>query len=316
MKRLIYIGWVFAVVGILWGTVLNESFEIPDPNDNEWFIPPLHWTRLTDNQYEDCYAGIHSEFVPRPQYDRNRDLVHWNIPGPVDGSRFVVLSTGDLGLNSDSIIDHAAISQVITFEPGQRLTGYFFFGTCDFLHYNDYGTISLFPVDPNSGLPEEIVLAYKDVMAVGDYGSMEDWEAFSYDFTASTAGTYELTCAVYDIHDTIYKSYLAVDGLRLCSPLWDKGDINMDCSIDLTDLFILSSAWLSECPDPNAMDGDPNTVPVRPVPPGYVIIPDPNYMSDPNCPCEISDLDGNYWVDHEDLRILTDNWLENGYKQP
>ena len=248
MIRFFCTGCFVILTGTLWGAILNESFEIPDPNVNEWFIPPLNWDRARDNSYKDCYVGLHREFVPHPQYDRNKNEVFWNIPAPADGSKFVVLSTGDLGFDSDPVITHSTIWQTVTFEPGHRFTGFYFFGTCDFLQYNDYGKIYLEPVDPNIGLPPEIPLAYADVEMVGDYRSTDTWRSFVYDFTPDTAGTYNLICTVKDIQDTIYKSYLAVDGLKVCTTLYDHGDINRDCSIDMIDLFIMSDAWLSVCP--------------------------------------------------------------------
>lgn len=292
------------------GSILNPSFEIPDPNVSVWFIPPLHWTRIYTRtiNYNDCYAGLHSEFLPLPEHDNEVD---WFISGPYHKSKFVLLSTGDLGRGSDEEITYATITQTVTFTPGQRISGAYFFGTCDYLQYNDYGKIYLQPVDPNSGLPMEIILAYMDVERVGDFSSTDDWIPFQYDFTEQTAGTYKLICTVQDVQDTIYKSYLAVDGLKVCTPLYDHGDLNMDCSIDLQDLYILSNAWLSECPDPNSIDDDPNTIPTTPWPPGFIF--DPNYVRDPNCPCEIADINKNWWVDPNDLEILSDHWLDKGY---
>lgn len=290
--------------------ILNASFEIPDPNVSDWFIPPIHWERVyaSDNKLKDCYAGLHSEFVPSPEHDNEVD---WYISAPFHKSRFVVLSTGDLGSRSDTEVTKATITQTVTFTGGQRISGAYFFGTCDYLQYNDFGKIYLQPVDPNNGLPSEIVLAYMDVKGVGDFQSTEGWLPFQYDFTEQTAGDYNLICTVEDVQDKIYKSYLAVDGFKLCTPLYEFGDINMDCSIDLVDLFILSNAWMSECPDPNAVDNDPNTIPTSPWPPDY--IPNPNYVPDPNCPCEMADINKNWWVDPDDLNTLTSHWLEHGF---
>ena len=305
MKRTLCIGWFLCILGSVSGMILNSSFEIPDPNETEWFIPPLDWIRANDNPYEDCYAGLHETFVPTPQYDRSITEVDWTIPAPFHESQFVVLSTGDLGLPSDPAITKAEISQIVTFYPGQRISGAYFFGTCDFLEYNDFGKIYLLPVDPNSGL-QEIQLGYSDVMIVGDFESSEEWQTFTYDFTQQTAGTYYLICTVQDVRDAIYKSYLAVDGLKVCTPLYSYGDINMDCSVDFEDLGILSRAWLSFCPDPNFYDpNNPDDV--------YLYTDfDPNTI-DPNCPCEIADINNDWFVDPNDLTILSDHLLENGF---
>ena len=311
MTPIIRISFFFWLGCTIWGGILNGGFEIPDPNTTEWFIPPWGWARAVDNPYRDCYAGLHRYLVPNPQYDRSKREVHWTLPEPYEGRRFVVLSTGDLGDDSDPAIIHSTITQTVTFLPGQRLSGAYFFGTCDFLQYNDYGKIYLVPEDPNSGLPSEIVLAYCDVMQVGDFQSTNTWIPFQYDFTEETAGTYRLICTVRDQLDTIYKSYLAVDGLSVCTV--QPGDINHDCSVDSEDFQILSQAWLSWCPDLNAFD--PNTLLPKPDYPGGTLPPgtvyDPNLI-DPNCPCPQADLNKDWFVDTLDLIILTDNWLKNG----
>lgn len=311
MKLILRIAYFCLLSCALWGGIQNGGFEIPDPNITEWFIPPWAWKRATDNPYGDCYAGLHRYLVPSPQYDRSKREVHWTVPAPYEGRRFVVLSTGDLGDESDPAITHSTIRQKGTFQAGQRLSGAYFFGTCDFLPYNDYGKIYLTPVDPNSGLPSEILLGYSDVSIVGDFQSTRRWIPFHYDFTEENAGTYYFICTVRDQLDTIYKSYLAVDGLSICTR--QPGDINQDCSVDIQDFQILSRAWLSWCPDPNAFD--PNDFSIKPdypigvIPPGYVY--DPNLI-DPNCPCPQADLNKDWFVDGLDLMILTDNWLHNG----
>lgn len=314
MKRIVGIVCFCSLGCTLWGGLLNGNFEILDPNITEWFIPPLYWHRVGDNPYGDCYAAVRRFFVPSPQYDRSKQQVDWMIPAAYEGKRFVVLSTGDLGEESDPAIIHSTIYQTVTFLPGQKIAGAFFFGTCDYLPYNDYGRIYLQPVDPNSGLPSEIVLAYADVIMVQDFQCTNDWIPFQYTFSEETAGTYNLICTVRDNQDTIYKSYLAVDGLYICTP--QPGDVNQDCIVDALDFQILSQAWLSWCPDPNAFD--PNDFSPDPnypnhaggvIPDGYIY--DPNLI-DPNCPCTQADLNKDWFVDTFDLTILTDYWLRNG----
>jgi hypothetical protein len=104
---------------------------------------------------------------------------------------------------------------------------------------------------------------------------------------------------VTDFKDTIYNSYFAIDGLRICRGGQPIADLDWDCDVDLLDYSIISEAWLTFCPDidinePN-FPGDPNDYP----PP----------VTDPNIPCQLADIDNNWFVDPNDLSIMSDQWL-------
>ena len=73
------------------------------------------------------------------------------------------------------------------------------------------------------------------------------------------------------------------------------GDLTGDCFVDLEDYSILSEAWLCFCPDVF----DPNTM-------------DPNDIADPNIPCQLADIDNSWFVDTNDLALLTSDWLVEG----
>jgi hypothetical protein len=94
-----------------------------------------------------------------------------------------------------------------------------------------------------------------------------------------------LTCEVLDVADRKYKTYLALDNFKVCygTPLY--GDINLDCAVDLLDFAQLSHLWFSDCSDPNTYD--------------------PNYI------CDYADFDGSLIVDHNDLILMSEHWLEN-----
>jgi len=291
--------------GQIQGRILNGGFEISVPTLPEFYDdpnhpPPLDWPRETNNPSGDCYAGLHNNFNPPPA--DNGTEITWVIPGPYEDSRFVLLSTGDLGIISDRDIIYSAISQRLSFVAGDRLSGAYFFGTSDYMEagssfrFNDLGQIYLSPVDPNLD-PNDVLLAESDVMTVGSYSSTEDWIKFAYLFDEQTAGEYDLICSVEDVGDTMFESYLAVDGLQVCQDIYAQGDLNQDCTINLLDFSILSNAWLAECPEPDALypDGSP-----------WVRIP-----ADPNCPCEIADINQDWIVEPNDLNIMTSNWLQS-----
>jgi hypothetical protein len=261
------------------GQLLNGGFEIPDPNRaTPWFTPPLDWDIFN-------YAGLHSEFIPQPEYGQT---VSWTIPAAYEGQYFLLLSTGDAeGPGSDPMITYSSIEQAITVCPGNVLYGSYFFGTCDYRPYNDTGTIKLIPVDPNDGL-RPILLVSVSVDELGNFQSTDGWQQFSYTFTNETCGPYYLYCEVRDVLDTQYQSYLALDQFRICQSVPAYGDLNSDCGVDYEDLSILGRGWLADCNDPNVIS-DPNI-------PCNILIPDPNHL-------------GNI-IGIEHLMLMSENWLE------
>ncbi|MHC4287729.1 MAG: hypothetical protein ACYSSJ_05435 [Planctomycetota bacterium] len=277
----------------------NGLFECGDANLTQYgFEPPIYWERIphpgSDNQ-DDCYASLHySSFLP--------ENARWEISKPFEGDSFVLLSTGGFGNVGADTVEGAKISQEIFLDVEDTVLGTYFFGTEDYSPYIDWATIYIQPKendDPN----ERILLAYCDVDIVGSYlstlGHPESitggWVPFSYTIIdANYAGSYYLQCEVVDTTDKKISSYLAVDGLRVCSGKKPAGDINHDCAVNLIDYSIFSSAWLAFCPD--------DTTGI-----------DPNTISEPNVPCQLSDFDNNSYVDLNDLITMTDpnNWLIN-----
>lgn len=267
------------------GELVNGGFEIPDPNRaTAWFTPPRHWLWY-DTPANLNYVGLHTEFVPNPEPFRP---VAWSIPGPVEGDFFVLLSTGDAeGPGTYLKTLYSSIEQVISICPGDILYGYYFFGTTDYMNFNDTGLIMLDPVDPNDG-HSPVILAEISVQAVGNYGATDGWQFFRYKFNTEICGDYILYCEVRDIHDRQFKSYLALDGFRICRGIPPLADLNFDCVIDYRDFEILSRAWLADCSDPNVIT-DPNI-------PCHLLIPDPNI------PHQVIDLDF--------VLPVSENWLE------
>ena len=114
------------------------------------------------------------------------------------------------------------------------------------------------------------------------------------------AGPYILQCEVVDIKDKIVTTYLAVDSLRICRGGKALSDLNDDCDVNLLDYSILSEAWMAFCPDPPFYD--PNYYDPNDYPP----------ITDPNIPCQLADLDNSWFVDPNDLVIMSDEWLFKG----
>ncbi len=287
----------------------NGLFECGDPNLTTYgFIPPIRWERIphpSSTNECDCYAGLHPSFASTE--------TTWEITHPFQGNSFVLLSTGDL--DGDAEPDLASggsiLSQTIFLYAGDTITGAYFFGTTDYRPYNDYASIYLElaaedPNDyPNAPAYFSIPGTQCNVEAVGDYKSTlrlspktDGWIPFSYTVEPNQAAPYFLRCEVADDRDTIYESYYAVDNLRICRGGQSIADLNWDCDVDLSDYSIISEAWLAFCPDIPITDpnfpGDPNDFPTP---------------ADPNTSCQMADLDNSWFVDPNDLIILSDQWL-------
>lgn len=283
------------------GQLLNPSFDLPDEDRvTEWFTPPLHWD-WHDTANNLNYVGLHTDFTPQPEQGQ---AVHWSIPGPVKGQYFALLSTGDArgpGSSRDTL--YSSIVQTITLCPNDRISGHYFFGTCDYLPYDDSAVIKLIPTDPNRvdrTLKRPIILAEISVKDVGNYKSTDGWQQFHYQFDYHECVEFYLYCEATDTQDRIYKSYLALDGFRICRNVPDFGDFNLDCAIDYHDFDIFARTWLADCNDPNVI-ADPNI-------PCNLVITDPNMIySDPNCPSY--DPDAGV-IGLEQLMLFKEHWLE------
>jgi hypothetical protein len=245
--------------------ILNGSFEA-DPNT------PLFWG-ANGNAPEILTSFSTAPYYPDEIY-RLVDIV------PFEGQYFVMIQCG----SRDSYC-FSELTQRVTINAGQSITGAFFFATTDYLTWNDRATIKL--KDPCSVLPE-ILLAYKDVNSIGDHNSMSGWETFSHDVNEAEAGCYVLTLRVENIGDCYLTSFLAVDALEIVPkqgcPYALEGDINSDCVVNFYDFTFLANQWLNDCtPTPCSAD-------INPTPNGT--------------------------VDFGDLAIMAGNWLIDCHAEP
>jgi hypothetical protein len=261
------------------GVIYNGNFEIALEQgvpDNHWhpFYPPEGWQR-------ENYAAILNRFVP--DYNEG-NYEQWRIDTqkglqPIEGLSFVLLTTDDL------IEDPkwALIEQEIYVEAGQTMSGYYFFGTLDYLPYPDWASITMVPIDLDHH-PRSIILVNVNVQTVGSYSSTEGWVYFEYTFSAEEEGGYHLIIRVDDYFDERFTSYFAIDGLTLCDTHLD-GDINRDCKVNFKDFSWLATDWLENCSDPD-------------------------YFSDPQSNCyRGTDLNDDGPVDLNDLKLLSDSWM-------
>lgn len=221
--------------------VVNGDFEMSEPNSLG--AVPIGWT--TKN-----YARVHEAYTPI--FERGQQ-VSWSFESnrvlPAKGASFLVLSTGDIG--ADSSITFANAMQLINFKKGDTLRGKYFFGTGDYLGWNDYAEIKLIPFDPNSG-KRTMTVTNIDVQMVGDFSSTDGWQTFSHEFTAAQAGMYYLFFGVYDKTDAIYKTYLMIDDVEV-GPVPKAADFNADGKVDYVDLSIFANVLYQDCTDPNAI---------------------------------------------------------------
>jgi hypothetical protein len=265
------------------GAPINGGFELFDYNDIIDINTPTGW-------HCENYTAVVGNFIPHPEQG---NTTNWKINlteglHPFEGNSFLVLSTGDWPQGST----YAKVWQNITVGAGDKLTGAYFFGTCDYWDFNDFAYIKLIPVpggDPNYS---DVNIVQVSLMSVGgDYSSLSGWKRFEYTFDADQAGTYELTLFVSDYRDNILDSYLAVDGLALCHNPPAKGDLNCDCIVNFVDFTILANDWWYNCNDQNV-------------------------FNDPNRKCLLgTDLTGDGPVDTNDLRVMSEYWLQ-GSAQP
>jgi hypothetical protein len=307
-------------------TLDNGLFECGDPNLTEEydFNAPFFWERthfyVAESDYpdpNDCYAALHCSFDP------NQSEVEWTIESPYSGEKFLLLHTGHPDPEyppifpstpqnvPSSAIKKSQVSQKVVLEEGDTIQGAYFFGTIDYLKfsqpdsYNDYGLIYLEPVDPGNEPNDQIIIAMCDVATVGSRESTlalseetGGWIRFSHTVEdPNQAGSYFLRCEVADDDDEIVDSYFAIDGLRICRGGQPDADLDWDCDVDLNDYSILSKAWLSFCPDPNFYD--PNFYNPNDYPP----VADPNFVN------YDADLDDDWYVDANDLIIMSSEWL-------
>ncbi|OQA03486.1 MAG: hypothetical protein BWY69_00430 [Planctomycetes bacterium ADurb.Bin401] len=286
---LLLLSTVFAVCSF--GAPFNGNFELYDYNESTYRNDPNGW--YTENE-----VTVVQNVNPLPsQGSKENWIINLNTGlFPFKGESCLLLSSGD------SDLDYGLASQNISIEEGDKLTGAYFFGACDYNPFIDWAGIKLVPI-ADSNL-EEIVVVYEDIQLIGTYGSFGGWKTFNRFFTADEVGDYNLVITVNDYQDNYLETYLAVDSIMLCKQQDEtvppeKGDFNCDCKVNFEDYTIYANDWMYDCN--NAIMYEIfYEYPYR-----------TSYVYDPNCNCLLGTditLDGP--VDVCDLKVFSENWLE------
>lgn len=177
--------------------IINGSFEQAGTG-NEDFTPPAGWAH-------ENYAGLHNSFAPTGS-------ASWSISAPFEGNQFVVLSTCGFNNNPNTAIQFSQLSQQTTFNAGDILSFAWFFGTIDYMPYDDFATANLVLVD---AALNEITLVDISVEDVGNYHATDGWQTTTYTFDNTTAGQYDLIFEVRDAVDAQCASYFAIDAITV-----------------------------------------------------------------------------------------------------
>ncbi|MEN6386665.1 MAG: PEP-CTERM sorting domain-containing protein [Phycisphaerales bacterium] len=184
------------------GSILNPGFENVIAGSK--FDTPANWNAVN-------YAAAISVLdMGSSAFPGNKSL--WKVNAktgltPHEGSKFALLSNGP------GDVYFGKLSQNISVNAGDVISGAYFFGTCDvFFESYDYAYIRL--IAPSGSGLSNIELVYINMLAVGVYGSTNGWQTFESE-PLPFSGTYTLECGVYDGYDSIYETYFAVDGLHI-----------------------------------------------------------------------------------------------------
>lgn len=223
------------------GNISNSDFELSKPSLYGPFDAPKDWNCLN---YTEVVSSFNPEDYP-PEPGRG-NYENWRVDSlvPVSGEYFLLLSTGHLSDKPRYQLSY--VSQLVEFEAGTKLSGYYFFGTYDYPTYFDRGAVELVPEKESGGYGDKEVVVSKNVNEVGEYSSMEGWEYFEYAFDEENAGRYKLRIEVNDVGDGIFNSYFAVDDLKVC-PSGASGNLNDDCVVNFLDFVILAQHWFDDC---------------------------------------------------------------------
>ena len=115
----------------------------------------------------------------------------------VEGDYFLRLKTDGPG-------SHSTVSQTVTLQEGDILTGWAAFDAADYLPYNDSASVQI--LDASGVL--EATPWYEDVQHVGNYGDSPWTQWF---WTAPTTGTYTVQCGIANSLDSVYDSWALFD---------------------------------------------------------------------------------------------------------
>ena len=235
----------------LW-TIADPNFG--DPNSTDPNFPDPYVARYNPNLLDPEVSTLSQTvpLVPHQTYSVSMDVLTGTF---VSGSDVFSVTLGDEECTMTAYTV-STIAQEFTPTSGDTLT----------ISWDNEGTVNIDNVSVKYIPSENFTIVYNQVGQepnnIPARGSTEDWIPIEYEIGPNQVGSYLLRCEVKDIRDTIYNSYLAVDGLRICRNGRSVADLDGDCDVDLLDYSVISQAWLTFCPD--------------------IPIDDPNFPCDPN----------------------------------
>lgn len=217
-KMILVLVFLVEIVSANWSD--NGSFECYiDTNDFrpcQWeaenFARSLTWLYPE----ELCFYG----YVDNWRIDVNEGL------GPLQGYRLLVIKSASGGHCS-------GVSKDFYVEGNRVIKGRYFFGTSDYLPYNDYATIRIIPTGPNTN--PAIELLYVDVNEIGNNSSMWGWGQFSVE--VNYGGWYRIEAKVCDAGDDVFDSFLVLDCVNFCNS-FSLGDLDFDCCVNFFDFSV------------------------------------------------------------------------------
>jgi hypothetical protein len=184
------------------GSILNSGFE--NVIEGRKYDTPANWNVENLASSVSLFEASQTEEYPGQKTGWKIDLT--GGLQPYQGSKFALLGNGP------GDVYFGRMTQDITVEAGDIISGAYFFGTCDYAAFYDYASIKLL-AKQGSGL-SDVELVSINLEDVGDFGSTEGWVTFQSD-PLSFSGIYTLEVSIFDDRDSVYESYFAVDGLTI-----------------------------------------------------------------------------------------------------
>jgi hypothetical protein len=274
MKKL-FIILVASILSSCYSQVFNGNFEYFEPNVLSGLNTPTGWVCKN-------YVTVTNEFVcdPNPACGHSFNWKVYKIT-PFKNDNFILLKPGDFKDGEGAETWYSKAQQRFSINSSCIISGVYFFGSYDYLPYDDYFYIKLIP--PPQENRNEIILAQGCLSQLKqNYCSMYGWKRFEHTFVQEEYGLYDLVLYINNYADCILDSFLMVDSISICENNLGNSDLNCDCKVNFEDFNILASQWMNDCNDTNCNLGN--------------------------------DINADGIIDYNDLLIMAENWNISGKK--
>ena len=246
--------FILGFAGNSFGQINNGCFELMDPC--ELIVDPCVY--INRPTMWDCnnYVAVQSNFIPGiPPHPGSGGEASWqwvfpdNNVVPYEGEYFVILSTGDIRPDTT----YSMMTQDVNFVKGQTVEFYYFFGTMDYVPFDDFATVKLHEIDSNGLILHSQEVLNVSIRDITNYNCTPGWVKLNYFLDPNDPNNYNrIEFYVQDVGDAVYNSYFAIDGLKLgFKP--ELGDLNDDWMVDFQDFAILGQHWNQDSNDPNLL---------------------------------------------------------------